>query len=298
MPEGRLLIYLTQRKPSSGERRDQWQIGDMRKLMVFGVFGMAVLTGCSPLQPIQQDRALVLAKGDGIAAVQFNSPDNLNKIQLVAEADSSALLNIPDAPKGKSLYLFEVPAGNYCLQRLYFGHALIFNKGAKLGCFAVSAGQVGFSGEYQPHAASDGQVAVEQHLDAAYSQRQLQQAYPHIAAQFLQGEPEPAVEQPATAPVGAHPQVGDEQVSTWVDQSRTSDSIYFRNNTQWPITLTAFALYQCANVKQECKLEHPDFRLAPHETRKFMDVLPTDTRNARAFLYLIEYDVDPKQPKK
>lgn len=269
----------------------------MRSVVALGVVAVMALSGCSSLQPLQQDQPLVLDKGQGIAVVQMNTLDDMSNVQLVAENGDGATLDIPTVPVGKSLYLFVVPAGSYCMQRFNYGRILIFNKGEKNGCFQVPAGQLGFSGEFEPRGQGGG-VYMGQNLDVAASQAALKQAYPRVAAQFLQPEPEP---QPmaAAAPTPAPAATGNEQVSGWIDQSKPGvDSIYFRNNTQWTIKFTLFALYDCANIQQACKPEHPDFKLAPRESRKYMDVLPADPHGAYSFRYRIEYGFDMSRPKK
>ncbi len=183
------------------------------------------------------------------------------------------------------------------MQRFNYGRILIFNKGEKMGCFQVPAGQVGFSGDFEPRGEGGG-VMMRQNLDVAASRAELQQAYPRIAAQFLQPEPE---SQPVASagPMTPPAPNANEQVSGWIDQSKPGvDTIYFRNNTQWAIKLTLFALYDCANIQQACTPQQPDFKLAPHETKKYMDVLPADPHGAYSFRYRIEYGFDMSRPTK
>ena len=65
--------------------------------------------------------------------------------------------------------------------------------------------------------------------------------------------------------------------------------MYLRNDTQWPMVITMFVLYDCANIKPACDTSHPNFKLAPHQTRVFMQVQPADPQGAYAFYYRFSY---------
>ncbi|HEV2109904.1 MAG TPA: hypothetical protein VGT99_01010 [Gammaproteobacteria bacterium] len=276
----------------------------MRGLLVLGVMGAFVLGGCSSVQPIQQDQPLLLAAGDGIAAVQFDTLDMLTQVQFVSAQAGGKTLNIPSVPVGRSTYLFEVPAGRYCLQRFSYGNYLLSNKGDYADCFVVRAGEVGFSGIYSPRA-QNGQVVAGQDLDVADAKAALRRDYPHIATQFLQPEPAPlpvAVPQEAPGPATAHaaasatapPPAGKDLISAWVvhDDHAFLDTIYVRNNTKWTMEVTTFELYDCANIKQACKPTHPNFKLKPHETRSFIQVQPDDQQGAYSYHYRFAYGFD------
>ncbi|HEV7165750.1 MAG TPA: hypothetical protein VGO35_10205 [Gammaproteobacteria bacterium] len=274
----------------------------MRRMLVLGMMGAVVLAGCSSVLPIQQDQPLLLVAGDGIAAVQFDTLDHLTQVQIVSAQSGGETLDIPSVPVGKRTYLFEVPAGRYCLQRFSYGNYLIFHQGEYVGCFLVSAGEVGFSGIFSPRA-QDGQIVTEQNLDVTSAKAELKRDYPHVAAQFLQPEPAPlpvAVTKEAPAPattvgsVTAPPPAGKDLISTWIihDDHASTDIIYVRNNTKWTLAITTFELYDCANIKQACKPTRPDFKLKPHETKIFMQVQPDDLQGAYAFHYKFSYGFD------
>ncbi|HVC28265.1 MAG TPA: hypothetical protein VNF48_01810 [Gammaproteobacteria bacterium] len=260
----------------------------MWKRVVFGAFGCAALAGCASVKPIQQDQPLMLASGDGIAVVQFDALDHLTQVQIVSAQSGGVAMNIPSVPMGKSTFLFEVPAGRYCLQRFWFENILIYQKDGNSDCFVVPAGEVGFSGIYSPRG-EHGQIVTGQDLDVASDSAELKRDYPHIAAQFLKPEPAPvtAVAPAPTVP----PPAGNDQVSTWLQHQTNplEDSVYMRNNTQWPIAITLFVLYDCANIKPACTTTHPDFKLAPHQTRIFMQIEPGDPQGAYAFYYRFSY---------
>ncbi|NDU91955.1 MAG: hypothetical protein G3I10_05000 [Ferrovum sp.] len=260
----------------------------MRRQFVLAVISAAALAACSSVKPIQQDQPLLLAAGDGIAAVQFNALDHLTQVQVVSAQSGGETLNIPSVPVGKSTFLFEVPAGRYCLQRFYFGSTLIYREGQRGDCFVVPAGAIGFSGVYSPRG-ENGQVVTGQDLDVASESAALRRDYPRIAAQFLQPEPAPA---PAQAPMPAQTrQASNGQTTTWLKHEThpLEDDVYLRNDTQWPIVITTFVLYDCANIKPACTTTHPDFKLAPHQTRIFMQIAPADPQGAYAFYYRFSY---------
>lgn len=271
----------------------------MRGMLVLGVMGAVFLAGCSNLQPIQQDQPLLLAAGDGIAAVQFDTLDHLTQAQIVSAQPDGKTLDIPDVPVGQSTYLFEVPAGRYCLQRFSYGGYLIFHKGEYVGCFVVPAGEVGFSGIFSPRAEGGGIVAG-QNLDVTSAKAELKRDFPHIAAQFLQPEPTPlpvatTKAAPAAAStfgsVTAPPPPGKDLISTWImhDGKTDMDSIYVRNNSKWTLFITTFELYDCANIKQACKPTSPHYKLNPRETKVFMQIQPDDLQGAYSFHYKFSY---------
>lgn len=273
----------------------------MRRSFVLGGMGAIALAGCSSVAPIQQDQPLLLAAGDGIAVVQFDTLDALSQIQIVSPESGGKTLTIPSTPVGKSTYVFEVPAGRYCLVRFWFGNYLLSHENGYVGCFDVPAGQVGFSGIYSPRALN-GQVVAGQDLDVTDAKVQLRQSYPHIAAQFLQPEPAPlpavATQAPpastVAAPANVPPPAGKDLFSTWIvhDDRANTDTIYVRNNTKWAMAITTFEFYDCANIKQPCTTTHPNFKLKPHETKIYTQVQPNDLQGAYSFHYRFAYGFD------
>ncbi len=260
----------------------------MWKLFVLGAISCAVLAGCAAVTPIQQDQPLLLPAGDGVAAVQFNALDHLTQVQIVSAQSGGETLEIPSVPVGKSTFLFEVPAGRYCLQRFYVGRVFIYRKFQFGDCFVVPAGALGFSGIYSPRA-KHGQIVTGQDLDVAKESVELKRDYPRIAAQFLQPAPAPVAAE-APTPM-TPPPAGNGQVSTWIQHHKNplEDSVYVRNNTRWPLVIYLFDLYDCANIKPACTITHPDFKLAPHQTRMIMQIAPADPQGAYAFYYRFSY---------
>ncbi len=274
----------------------------MRRVFVLGLMCAVVLAGCSNLQPIQQDQPLLLAAGDGIAVIQFDTLDHLTQAQIVSADPGGKTMDIPDVPAGKSTYLFEVPAGRYCLQRFSYGRYLVSHEGDYAGCFKVPAGEVGFSGIFTPRA-EGGAIVAGQNLDVSSAKAELKQDYPHIAAQFLQPEPAPlpvATTRAAPAAVSivgavtAPPPPGKDLISTWImhDDKSDMDNIYVRNNSKWTLFITTFELYDCANIKQACKTTSPNYKLKPHETKVYMQIRPDDLLGAYSFHYRFSYGFD------
>ncbi len=258
----------------------------MRRLFLV-LIAAAALAGCASVTPIQQDQPLMLAAGDGIAAVQFDALDNITQVQVVAAKSGGETLSIPSVPIGQSTFLFEVPTGRYCLRRFWFENILIYEKHANSSCFVVPAGEVGFSGIFSPRG-HNGQIVTGQNLDVAADSALLKQSYPRIAAQFLQPVPAPVAQAPAPTQT---PTASNGQTSTWLKHEThpLEDTVYLRNDTQWPMVITMFVLYDCANIKPACDTSHPNFKLAPHQTRVFMQVQPADPQGAYAFYYRFSY---------
>ena len=250
----------------------------MWKQSLLTAMGGALLAGCASVAPIQQDQPLMLKAGDGVAVVQFDALENVTQVQIVAAKSGGQTLNIPSVPAGKSTFLFEVPAGRYCLERFYVQGIFIYQKDANSSCFMVPAGQIGFSGIFSPRG-EHGQIITYQNLDVAADSALLKQSYPKIAAQFLQMTPAPAAA-PAPAPSESR-KASNGQTTTWIkhETSPLEDTIYIRNDTQWPIVITSFQFYDCANIKPACTTSHPGFRIAPHQTRVYMQVQPKGDAN-------------------
>ncbi len=274
----------------------------MWKPFVLGAIGCTLLAACSVVSPIQQDQPLMLAAGDGVAAVQFDAVDNLTQVQIVAASSGGKTMNIPSVPVGKSTFVFEVPAGRYCLERFYVQGIFIYQKDQNSSCFIVPAGQIGFSGIFSPRG-EHGQIVTYQNLDVAADSALLKMSYPRIADQFLQMTSAPApvvVQTPAPAPASEAaaptetPRRSNGQTTTWLKHQTNplEDTVYLRNDTKWPIVITTFQLYDCANIKPACTTSHPNFKLAPHQTRVFMQIQPADAQGAYAFYYRFSYQFD------
>lgn len=278
----------------------------MRIIRVVSCGAILLLAACG-IQPIEQDQPIVLQAGQGIAAVEFNTADTLSVVQL--DSDGGANLTIPSVPQGVHLYVFQVPAGNYCFTRFQFGrwsfHAN--DKQEQMGCFEVKAGELGYSGTLSPRVIS-GQVVVNQDVELPAFRILLGEQYPIIAKQFLPPEPKPyadaasaagTVEAPVsdTAPVPASvtphqaPAAGKDQLSSWMEAvpGTRAQVIFFRNNTGWPMEIRDFELYDCQAVKQKCGVQKTRVLLPAHAVKQAMIVEPSNPQDVYTFRYRFRY---------
>jgi hypothetical protein len=156
---------------------------------------LALLQACASTE-VNPTQSLELGSGEGYAAIQLDLGEP-NKELLFASQDTEQHIQIDDPPAGKSLYLFPVPAGHYCMSMYYIvGEQRIYPHDE--GCFDVTAGQLAFSGYLDP-AVLYGNIAVGQIRDDAAGQAALRSLYPQIAAQYF--GPVPQASPPAPPPV-------------------------------------------------------------------------------------------------
>lgn len=274
----------------------------MRDLSLAWLFMVTSLAGCS-INSIQQDQPLLLGKGEGLAAIVMNTKDPITEVFVRPAGEGGDSLEIPSVPVGRSLYLFQVKAGHYCFQQFHYGDILFFGRGADVACFEVPAGQVGYSGDLAP-LAENGRVVIHQDYDFDSFRALLNQEYPHIAAQFQLSPaaplPLPAPGSTQSVPVSQPAPVDKphcdkrQQLCAWAETAKgsRSQSIFLKNNTQWPIRIMAFQLYDCVNVKQACSVSRIDLRLPPHAGKKVMVVDPSDPDGAYTYQFRYEYGFD------
>lgn len=274
----------------------------MRIFWYIGLFFITALVGCS-ISPIQQDQPLLLGKGEGLAAVVINTTYPMNNVLIQPAGTGGSALKIPYAPTGKSLYLFQTQTGNYCLQELHFNSLMFYGRGAGVLCFVVPAGQIGYSGDLEP-SVENGRILMNQNYDFDSFLTLLKHDYPKIAAQFQPAPPAalptPAPESSQTAPtplpipvVKPHCDL-HQQVCSWAEnvaESR-SQAIFLKNNTQWPIRITAMQLYGCINIKQPCTVRQVKIKLLPHADKKILMIDPADPDGAYTYQFRYEYTFD------
>ncbi|MGA9853015.1 MAG: hypothetical protein WBR15_08805 [Gammaproteobacteria bacterium] len=271
----------------------------MRIFNLVCLASLAVLTSCTTA-PIQQDQPILLGKDAGLAAIVINTTYPMNNILVQPAGTGGNALKVPYAPTGRTLYLFQTQAGNYCLDELHFGSLMFYGKGADVVCFAVPAGQIGYSGDLQP-SVKDGRIVVNQNYDFDSFHDLLKHDYPKIAAQFQPAPPaglptstpESSPTAPAPLPIPVEKPNCDlhQQVCSWAEtpaESR-SQSIFIRNNTQWPILVTAMQLYGCINVRQACTVRQVKIELSPHASKKVFVVDPANPDGAYAYQFRYEY---------
>lgn len=277
---------------------------------------LALLCACG-IEPIQQDQPIVLAAGQGLAAVVFDTADPLTQIMLES---TDTKLTIPSAPAGISLYLFQVPAGSYCFTRFQFGRWNFYakDKREQMGCFEVKAGQLGYGGTLAPRVVN-GEVMTHQEVDMEKLRTQMNQQYPIIAKQFLPPDTkaytasdlaapgatvEPAISATAPPPVSVTPQhapaAGTDQISDWAESvsGALDQVIFFRNNTQWTMEVRRLELYDCVAIKQTCGVQKVHLILPPHTTKQAMIVEPDDPHDAYDYRFRFIYGfVQNAKPK-
>lgn len=278
------------------------------------VGSLLALCACGT-EPIQQDQPIVLAAGQGLAAVEFDAADPLSVVQM--ESDNGSKLVIPSVPVGVNLYLFQVPAGSYCFTRFQFGRWNFFasDKQEQMGCFEVKAGELGYSGILAPRVIN-GELRVNQDMDLPAFRVLFAERYPIIAKQFMPPEVKPytaadlapsPTEAPVsdTAPVPASvtsrqaPAPGTDQLSTWMEEipGTRAEVIFFRNNTGWPMEVKNFELYDCQAVKQACGVQKFRLKLPPHVIKQAMIVEPSNLHDAYTFRYRFLYGFAQNEPK-
>lgn len=273
----------------------------MQNLKIPGLAVFALLAACSNVQPIQQDQPILLAKGDGLAAVVMNTMDPLSEVFVRPAASGGTTLEIPSVPVGRTIFLFEVKAGNYCLQQFHFGEIEFFGQGADVECFVVPEGQLGYSGDLMPRV-NNRQVFIHQDYDFDSFRALLRRDYPKIAAQFAPQAPststaaEPASKAPALPglPVKAEKPSCNLQTCIWFENVTGSQSqtIYVQNKTKWTIRITTLQLYDCVNIKQTCSTNQVNIRLPAHTSRLVLTVDPADPAGAYTFYVRYQYVFD------
>ncbi|MBU6422165.1 MAG: hypothetical protein KGL98_10000 [Gammaproteobacteria bacterium] len=273
----------------------------MQILKISGLIVVVLLTACSNVQPIQQDQPILLAKGNGLAAVVMNTEDPLTEVFVKPAASGGTTMEIPSVPVGRTIYLFEVKAGNYCLQQFHFGQIEFFGQGADVECFVVPEGQLGYSGDLMPRV-NNRQVFIHQDYDFESFRALLHRDYPKVAAQFAPQAPsasttvEPSAQTPVPGlPVKAEKPRCNLQTCMWFEDvtGGQSQAIYIQNKTQRTIRITTLQLYDCVNIKQTCSTTKVNIRLPAHTSRQVLVVDPADPAGAYAYYvrYLYVFDL-------
>jgi hypothetical protein len=269
------------------------------------LLSVALLSACGT-PPIQQDQPVVLASGQGLAAIVLDTLDPLEQVTFVS-SDGNNKLTIAALPIGLNLYLFQVPAGDYCFTRFQFGRWNFFpqDKVQQFGCFAVKAGQLGYSGTLSPRVIN-GEEMTHQQFEPESFRDLLAQRYPIIAKQFMASlTPPPPPPAPSFAPEAStaavplvadkmdlsklkpkqSPSTGKDQVSSWAEQigDTRSQVVFLRNNTLWTLQVANFEVYDCAGVKQICGVMKGNIILPPHVTKAVVQIDPASAYDAYAY---------------
>lgn len=270
-------------------------------ISVVGVLLTLSMVGCGTA-PLQQDQPVYLQPGQGLAAITFDTLDSLNQVIIEPKAGGSKL-DVTSVPVGKNIYLFPVPAGQYCFTRFEYGRWSFTAKQGDMACFEVQTGELSYSGTLAPRV-EDGVVMTHQVMDVAGFRALLAGRYPIIAKQFA---PLPEPPPPTTAEMNAAlaapagstaqtpiperltshnpPAAGSEQISSWTEevQGTRAQVIFFRNNTAWVMQVKNFELYDCIAVKQPCGPQKFTLILPPHATKQAMIIEPAQLEDAYSY---------------
>lgn len=260
---------------------------------VLRLLGMGLLGGCAVLSaqpPITPGQSVQLQPGEGIAALLMDTLDPVTQVLLVSTDGKGPTLDLPSMPAGRTLALFNAPAGDYCLKQFFFGRYHFYSKKLELGCFRVTAGHISYSGSIKPTAGRDpstGQDAalIDQEYEPGVFLALLKQQYPQVMAAY------PTAGPATGSGVEAQDDINKEMAAWSVEAAdRRSFEVYLRNNTNWPLMLTEFKLTECTNLKQKCGDQPVDMTLQPNTTLKYMVVEQADAEQAYEFRYEYNYD--------
>lgn len=261
---------------------------------------LATLCACGT-EPIQQDQPILLAAGQGLAAVAFDTQDPLTNVVIQS---NDTKLGIASVPVGTNLYMFQVPAGSYCFVSFYVSGWRFQTADKQAQCFEVKAGELGYAGALTPRVENGG-VVTHQDMDLDLLRSLMRSHYPIIARQFLPVEvkdytaadltapaattSEAPVNDTAAMPVSVTPRdppaAGNDQISNWIEDvpGTVAQVIFVRNNTGWPMQVKRFELYDCVAVKQKCGVQKFILNLPAHATRQVMIVEPDNPHDAYMF---------------
>lgn len=144
------------------------------------LFTLTALLGACTLAPVSGDAPLRLAGGHGVAALMIDTFDPLTEVTVRSHG---VTLQVPTVPPGVNLYLFQAPAGSYCLMGFHYGRWNMTGPKRGLGCFEVAAGRLNYSGTFAPRV-ENGKPVTRQVQDLAGFRALLQERYPAVAAEF------------------------------------------------------------------------------------------------------------------
>jgi hypothetical protein len=255
--------------------------------------GTGFLAGCAVLSsqpPIAPGQSVQLQPGDGIAALVMDTLDPVTQVLLVSTDGEGPTLDLPSMPAGRTLALFEVPTGVYCLKQFSYGEYRFISRKFQLGCFQVTTGHISYSGSIKPTAGRDPATGengaiVDQAYEPAVFLALLKQQYPQVMAAY-----------PTAGPVTGNGVEAQDDISkelaTWSVEAadHRSFQVFMRNNANWPVKLTDFKMTGCTNIKQQCGDQPVGMTIQPNTTIKVMVVEQADIQQAYDFRYQYNYD--------
>ncbi|HET7306723.1 MAG TPA: hypothetical protein VFK24_02760 [Gammaproteobacteria bacterium] len=267
----------------------------MRKLLSLsgGLTGLLLLAGCASIPPLQHDQTLHLDADEGVAAIIVDTSQPLTRFWLHSTRHFGPPLKIRAVPSGKTLYLFRVEAGRYCVDGFTYGK-MAYTGGAS--CFSVQARQIGYGGTLIPLFENAHKFQLRSVYNVKQFRRLLKQDYPQVAAQLLPGFV-PAEDQASIAPnasvqkpVHAKRSCGRYQSTcSWIKSvsNGAAEEIVIRNNSVFPIWIWTVRLYACVNVNRDCDGFVFNVKLPAKTARPFLLVKPRDP--SRDFSYQFHY---------
>ena len=157
-------------------RLNYWCIG------LFLSMGTVLLAGCGGTDTVQPDQTVVLQPGDGIAAVVFDTVDQLTAVSIDSADHKDAGIGISFIDKGVHLYVFVVPAGSYCLTHFNTGFYRFTQNDQTHGvCFDVVPGKVAYSGNLAP-GDYNGEVMTAQNYEWPAFEKMFKEQYPKLVS--------------------------------------------------------------------------------------------------------------------
>ena len=143
---------------------------------------LAALTACGTA-PIQQDQPVHLQAGQGLMAVVMDTLDPITQVIIGPKEKSGTEIDIPSVPAGLNVYLYPVPAGDYCFVAFQYASWHFASDPGHPLCFQVKAGELGYSGSLAPRV-EGGKVISHQDTDLEGFRTLMAERYPLIAKQF------------------------------------------------------------------------------------------------------------------
>lgn len=255
--------------------------------------GVGLMAGCAVLSsqpPITPGQSVQLQPGDGIAALLMDTLDPVTQVLLVSTDGKGPTLDLPSMPAGRTLALFEVPAGTYCLKQFSYGRYRFFSKKLELGCFQVTASHISYSGSIKPTAGRDPATGedvamVDQTFEPTTFLALLKQQYPQLLAAYPTAGPATGKDVEAQDDV-------TKELATWSVEAadHRSFEVFMRNNANWPVTLTEFKITKCTNIKQQCGDQPTGMKIQPNTTIRFIVMEQADGQQAYEFQYQYNYE--------
>ena len=147
------------------------------KKLTLVFFTLLALSGCMSLAPVT-DEAPPLQPGYGIYAIALDTVEDINS--LFVSGKQNFVIKWP--PVGKTLYLYQVPAGEYCIREAHIkNYVVTFRKGsnAKGFCTYVEADTINYSGHIFLRANSQ---FIQ---DYSHFVRLMARKYPKLCREFI-----------------------------------------------------------------------------------------------------------------